>query len=54
MSPESAFAKHILESDYNLENINIATLHISAKGRVMNNLEEMEIYKHKNSTDNVT
>jgi hypothetical protein len=47
----SAFAKHILDSGHNFQDAKISLLHSSQKGRVMNKLEELEIFKHLHLDD---
>ena len=46
----SEFANHIIETDHSFHSYNLKLLHpITSKGKIMNNLENLEIQKNLNS-----
>ena len=50
---ESSFARHILETHHNIQKASIKLLHTATKDRVMNKLEEFEIYSALQDDDSV-
>ena len=43
---ESTFADHVIETDHIHTPNNMEILHVNTKGKKLDTLEQMEIYKH--------
>ena len=51
---ESTFANHLIEANHTYKNIdnNMNILHVHIKGRKLDTLEQLEIYKHTKTNKN--
>ena len=51
---ESTFANHLIEANHTYKNIdnNMNILHVHTKGRKLDTLEQLEIYKHTKTNKN--